>query len=94
MLIVDTGMPKFDLRVYQPRLCPHVFVLWVCRVSESSEQLGDILILLEYLSHLVGGISPIPTEFASEFIGSYISTVIFIFRQPCIAMGAFTGESA
>jgi hypothetical protein len=66
MLIADSGMPELDLRVYQPRLCPHVFVLGVCRVTESSEQLGDVLILLEYLPHRVGGIAPIPTEFAPK----------------------------
>jgi hypothetical protein len=66
VFIADSGMPKFNLRVNQPRLCPHVFVLGVCRVTESSEQMGDVLILLEYLPHLAGGIAPIPTEFASK----------------------------
>jgi hypothetical protein len=63
-------------------------------MAEGSEQLGDILILLKHPPHLVSGISAIPTELASECIRPYIAAVIFILRQPCIAMMAFSSKSA
>jgi hypothetical protein len=63
-------------------------------VTESSEQLGDVLILLECLLHLLGGIPPITAEFAPEGSSTDIWPIVFVFSQPGIAMGALSGEPA
>ncbi len=87
-------MTEFELRVHKPRLLSDISVAGVSGVAERGEQLRYVLVVLEYLLHLLSGVTAVSAELAAEGSTSRSTAAELIACQPCVAVLALFGEVA